>query len=56
MASKGNLTKAVVTELVKDATPEQIDAIFISSKTNQICGLVSRTRVIEQLHLTGAKK
>ena len=56
MASKGNLTKAVVTELVKDATPEQIDAIFISSKTNQICGLVSRTRVIEQLQLTGAKK
>lgn len=53
---KGNLTKAVVTELVKDATPEQISNLFISPKTKQVCGLVSRSRTIEILGLTGAKK
>ena len=53
---RGNLSKAVVLELVKDATPEQITALFISPKTNQICGLVSRARVVEVLGLTGDEK
>jgi len=52
----GNLTKAVVLELVKDATPEQIDALFTSPKTNQIVGLASRARTVELLGLTGAKR
>ncbi len=56
MSSKGNLSKSVVTELVKSATPEQITALFISPKTNQICGLVSRARVVEVLGLTGDEK
>ena len=53
---RGNLSKAVVLELVKDATPEQIDALFTSPKTNQIVGLASRARTVELLALTGAKK
>ena len=52
----GNLTKAVVLELVKDATPEQIDALFTSPKTTQIVGLASRARTVELLGLTGAKR
>ena len=53
---KGNLTKAVVMELVKDATPEQIEALFTSPKTNKVVGLASRSRNVELLGLTGAKK
>ena len=53
---KGNLTKAVVMELVKDATPEQISTLFTSPKTNQVVGLASRARTVEVLALTGAKK
>lgn len=53
---KGNLTKAVVMELVKDATPEQIEALFTSPKTNKVVGLASRSRTVELLGLTGAKK
>ena len=53
---KGNLTKAVVMELVKDATPEQIEALFTSPKTNKPTSLASRARTVELLALTGAKK
>jgi hypothetical protein len=53
---KGNLTKAVVMELVKNATPEQITALFTSPKTNKVVGLVSRARTIEVLGLTGDNK
>lgn len=56
MSSKGNLSKSVVTELVKSATPEQITALFVSPKTKQVCGLVSRARVVEVLGLTGDEK
>lgn len=53
---KGNLTKSVVMELVKDATPEQIQTLFTSPKTNKVVGLASRARTVEVLSLTGAKK
>ena len=53
---RGNLSKAVVLELVKDATPEQINALFTSPKTNKVVGLASRSRTVELLGLTGAKK
>ena len=52
----GNLTKAVVLELVKDATPEQINALFTSPKTNKPTSLASRARTVELLALTGVKK
>jgi len=53
---RGNLSKAVVLELVKDATPEQINALFTSPKTNKATSLASRARTVELLALTGAKK
>lgn len=53
---KGNLTKAVVMQLVKDATPEQIQALFTSPKNNQVVGLASRSRTIEVFGLTGLAK
>ena len=53
---RGNLSKAVVLELVKDATPEQINALFTSPKTNKPTSLASRARTVELLALTGAKK
>ena len=53
---RGNLSKAVVLELVKDATPEQINALFASPKTNKPTSLASRARTVELLALTGAKK
>jgi hypothetical protein len=53
---RGNLTKAVVLELVKDATPEKIEALFTSPKTNQVVPFASRSRTVEVLELTGAKK
>lgn len=56
MTAKGNLTKAVVTELVKDADQTAIEALFTSPKTNKPCALVSRARVVEALQLTGTKK
>ena len=52
---RGNLSKAVVLELVKDATPEQVATLFIG-KDNKPCTLVSRKRAVEVLSLTGAKK
>jgi len=53
---RGNLSKAVVLELVKDATPEQINALFTSPKTNKPTSLASRSRTVQLLALTGAKK
>ena len=55
MAAKGNLSKAVVTELVKDATPEQIATLF-TGKNGKPCTLVSRARTVEVLGLTTTKK
>jgi hypothetical protein len=52
---RGNLSKTVVLELVKDATPEQINALF-TGKDNKPCTLVSRARTVELLALTGTKK
>ena len=52
---RGNLSKAVVLELVKDATPEQVATLF-TGKDNKPCTLVSRKRAVEVLSLTGAKK
>lgn len=52
---RGNLSKAVVQQLVTTATPEQIDALF-TGKGNKPCTLVSRARAVEVLALTGAKK
>ena len=52
---RGNLSKAVVLELVKDATPEQVATLF-TGKDNKPCTLVSRKRTVELLALTGAKK
>lgn len=56
MIPKGNLNKAVVMELVKDATPDQLNALFTSQKTGKACGLASRARTVELLQLTGARK
>ena len=52
---RGNLSKAVVLELVKDATPEQIATLF-TGKNNKPCTFASRKRTVEVLSLTGAKK
>lgn len=52
---KGNLSKAVVQQLVETATPEQIATLF-TGKGNKPCTLVSRARAVEVLALTGAKK
>lgn len=53
---RGNLSKSVVLELVKDATPEQINTLFTSPKTNKPTSLASRSRTVEVLALTGNKK
>ena len=45
---RGNLSKAVVLELVKDATPEQINALFTSPKTNKPTSLERWIRKFEQ--------
>ena len=55
MPAIGNLSKNVVIDLVKDATPEQIATLF-TAKNGKPCTLASRARTIEILGLTGAKK
>jgi hypothetical protein len=56
MTAKGNLNKYVVADLVKDVTPEQLNALFTSQKTGKACGLVSRARTVELLKLTDDTK
>lgn len=50
---KGNLTKAVVMQLVPDVDTEKLQALFTSPKNNQVVGFASRARTIEVLGLSG---